>query len=84
MNLATYVIQLHATPDVFAEALIFSGAMGLVGGLIPAIHASPVTPVDALRDWSREARGKAGPVGRSRSRRPPTDLHARRLLSRLS
>lgn len=35
--------------DVFAKALIFSGAMGLVGGLIPAIRASRVTPVEALR-----------------------------------
>jgi len=52
INFATFseiVIRFHATPDVFIKALIFSGVMGLLGGLAPAIRASRVTPVEAMR-----------------------------------
>ena len=52
INFATFseiVIRFHATPSVFIKALIFSGVMGLLGGLAPAIRASRVTPVEAMR-----------------------------------
>jgi putative ABC transport system permease protein len=52
MNFATFsmiVIRFHATAAVFGKALLFSGAMGLVGGLIPAIRAARVSPVEAMR-----------------------------------
>jgi putative ABC transport system permease protein len=44
------VIRFHATPAVFMKALVFSGGMGLVGGLVPAIRASRVSPIEAMRD----------------------------------
>ena len=43
------VIGFHATPGVFLSAIIFSGVMGLIGGLVPAIRASMVSPVEAMR-----------------------------------
>jgi putative ABC transport system permease protein len=43
------VIRFHASPAVFAKALIFSGVMGLIGGLFPAIRASRVSPIEAMR-----------------------------------
>jgi putative ABC transport system permease protein len=43
------VLSFHATPKVFAASLIFSGVMGLVGGLFPAIRASRVSPIEAMR-----------------------------------
>jgi putative ABC transport system permease protein len=43
------VIRFHATPAVFGKALIFSGVMGLIGGLFPAIRASRVSPIEAMR-----------------------------------
>ncbi|HET7501220.1 MAG TPA: ABC transporter permease, partial [Kofleriaceae bacterium] len=38
------VIRFHATPAVFAKSLVFAGVMGLIGGLVPAIRASRVSP----------------------------------------
>jgi len=52
MNFQTFseiVIRFHATPAVFVKALVFSGVMGLIGGLVPAIRASRVSPVEAMR-----------------------------------
>jgi putative ABC transport system permease protein len=43
------VIRFHATPAVFAKSLVFSGVMGLIGGLVPAIRASRVSPIEAMR-----------------------------------
>jgi putative ABC transport system permease protein len=43
------VIRFHATPAVFVKALVFSGVMGLIGGLVPAIRASRVSPIEAMR-----------------------------------
>ncbi|HEV7554095.1 MAG TPA: ABC transporter permease [Kofleriaceae bacterium] len=52
MNFQTFseiVISFHATPAVFVKALVFSGVMGLLGGLVPAIRASRVSPIEAMR-----------------------------------
>jgi len=52
INFVTFseiVIRFHATPGVFIAALIFSGGMGLLGGLVPAIRASRVSPIEAMR-----------------------------------
>jgi putative ABC transport system permease protein len=43
------VISFQATPWVFVKALFFSVLMGLVGGLVPAIRAAMVSPVEAMR-----------------------------------
>ncbi len=52
MNFQTFseiVIGFKATPNVFISSLIFAGIMGLIGGLVPAIRASRVSPVEAMR-----------------------------------
>jgi putative ABC transport system permease protein len=52
MNFMTFselMITFHATPAILISALVFSVAMGLVGGLFPAIRASRVSPVEAMR-----------------------------------
>lgn len=52
MNFQTFseiVIRFRATPAVIAKALVFSGCMGLIGGLLPAIRASRISPVEAMR-----------------------------------
>jgi putative ABC transport system permease protein len=52
MNFQTFseiVISFRATPKVFITALVFSGIMGVVGGLFPAIRASRVSPIEAMR-----------------------------------
>ena len=52
MNFQTFseiVISFRATPAVFARTLIFSGIMGVIGGLVPAIRAARVSPIEAMR-----------------------------------
>lgn len=52
MNFVTFsdvVISFRASPAIVIGALIFSAAMGLLGGLFPAIRASRVSPVEAMR-----------------------------------
>jgi putative ABC transport system permease protein len=52
MNFQTFseiVISFRATPAVFARALVFSGIMGVIGGLFPAIRAARVSPIEAMR-----------------------------------
>lgn len=52
MNFQTFseiVIGFRATPQIVIGALIFSAVMGLIGGLFPAIRASRVSPVEAMR-----------------------------------
>ena len=43
------VFSFRATPAVFIKALVFSGVMGLIGGLFPAVRASRVSPIEAMR-----------------------------------
>jgi putative ABC transport system permease protein len=52
MNFATFseiVFQFVVTPGVIISSLIFAVVMGLIGGLAPAIRASRVSPVEAMR-----------------------------------
>jgi putative ABC transport system permease protein len=52
LNFQTFseiVIRFRATPAVFAWSVGFSAFMGLAGGLFPAIRASRVSPVEAMR-----------------------------------
>lgn len=52
MNFATFsdiVIKFVATPGMVLTSLIFSIVMGLLGGIFPAIRASRVSPVEAMR-----------------------------------
>ncbi len=52
MNFASWseiVFTFDATPRVLGTALGFAGVMGLLGGLFPAIRASRVSPVAAMR-----------------------------------
>ncbi len=52
MNFQTFseiVITFVATPSIMVSSLIFSAVMGLIGGLVPAIRAARVSPVEAMR-----------------------------------
>jgi putative ABC transport system permease protein len=52
MNFVTFseiAISFHATAGVFVWSLGFAAVMGLIGGLFPAIRASRVSPIEAMR-----------------------------------
>ncbi|MFN0248945.1 MAG: ABC transporter permease [Kofleriaceae bacterium] len=52
MNWATFseiVITFRATPGIVIGSLIFAMIMGLLGGIVPAIRAALVSPVEAMR-----------------------------------
>lgn len=52
MNFQTFseiVIGFTATPQIVVSSLVFAVIMGLLGGLIPAVRASRVSPVEAMR-----------------------------------
>lgn len=52
MNFQTFseiVIRFIATPQIIVSSLIFSLVMGLIGGLVPAIRAARISPVEAMR-----------------------------------
>ena len=52
MNFATFseiVIRFTATPFIVVFSLLFSMGMGLIGGLLPAIRAARISPIEAMR-----------------------------------
>ncbi len=52
MNFATFsdiVIRFQPTVGVVISSLVFAVVMGLLGGLVPAIRAARVSPVEAMR-----------------------------------
>lgn len=52
MNFTTFsdiVINFKATGGIVVSTLVFSTFMGLLGGMIPAIRASRVSPIEAMR-----------------------------------
>lgn len=52
INFTTFseiVIRFDATPAVFGWSLAFSVLMGLIGGMVPAIRAARISPVEAMR-----------------------------------
>jgi putative ABC transport system permease protein len=44
------VFRFTPTPGILISSLIFASVMGLLGGFLPAIRASRVSPVAAMRD----------------------------------
>jgi putative ABC transport system permease protein len=52
MNFASWseiVFSFDPTPQIIVRALAFAGVMGLVGGFFPALRASRISPVAAMR-----------------------------------
>jgi putative ABC transport system permease protein len=52
MNFASWseiVFSFDPTPKIIVTSLIFAGAMGLIGGFLPALRAAFVSPVTAMR-----------------------------------
>jgi len=52
MNFQTFseiVIHFKAAPGVIISSLIFAVFMGLLGGIVPAIRAARISPVEAMR-----------------------------------
>jgi putative ABC transport system permease protein len=43
------VFKFEPTGGIIVGALVFASVMGLVGGLLPAIRAARISPVDAMR-----------------------------------
>ena len=53
MNFASWseiVFSFSPTPGILLTALIFAGMMGLFGGLFPALRATRISPLSAMRD----------------------------------
>jgi putative ABC transport system permease protein len=53
MNFASWseiVFSFSPTPGILLTALIFSAMMGLFGGLFPALRATRISPLSAMRD----------------------------------
>ncbi|MBM4364550.1 MAG: ABC transporter permease [Deltaproteobacteria bacterium] len=53
MNFQTWsqvTFGFEPTPTILASALAAGGLMGLIGGLLPAIHAARLSPLAAMRD----------------------------------
>ncbi len=53
MNFASWseiVFSFSPTPSILLTALIFSALMGLFGGLFPALRATRISPLSAMRD----------------------------------
>lgn len=43
------VFAFEPTPDIIVRSMIFAAVMGIVGGFFPAIRASKVSPIEAMR-----------------------------------
>lgn len=53
MNFASWseiVFSFAPTPGILLSALLFAGGMGLCGGLFPALRATRISPLSAMRD----------------------------------
>jgi putative ABC transport system permease protein len=52
VNMASWseiVFSFEPTPKIIVTSVVFAGAMGLFGGLLPAVRAARVSPVAAMR-----------------------------------
>ena len=52
LNFTTFseiVFKFQPTPGIIVAALVCGGVMGVIGGFLPAIRASRVSPVEAMR-----------------------------------
>lgn len=49
-NWSEVVFRFEPTPGVVIGSLIFAGFMGVVGGFLPALRASAVSPIQAMRN----------------------------------
>jgi putative ABC transport system permease protein len=52
MNFATWsevVFSFEPTPGILVASVVFGGAMGLVGGFLPAVRAARTSPIEAMR-----------------------------------
>jgi putative ABC transport system permease protein len=52
MNFASWseiAFSFEPTAGILVRAMIFASVMGLIGGILPAIRAARVSPVDAMR-----------------------------------
>ena len=52
INMASWsemVFSFDPTAAIIAKSMLFAAFMGLIGGLFPAIRASRVSPVEAMR-----------------------------------
>lgn len=52
MNFASWseiVFSFEPTPQIIVGAFVFASIMGLLGGLLPAIRAARVSPIEAMR-----------------------------------
>jgi putative ABC transport system permease protein len=52
MNFQTFselVFEFRATPEILVSALVFGGAMGVLGGFLPAVQAARTKAIEAMR-----------------------------------
>ena len=52
MNFQTFselVFEFRATPEILITALVFGGAMGVLGGFLPAVQAARTKAIEAMR-----------------------------------
>ena len=53
MNMASWseiTFSFETSPEIILTSLIVGGLMGVFGGLLPAIRAARVSPIDAMRE----------------------------------